>query len=545
MAEKSPGSVSGVNVLAEYQALYRKWRPLVFDDVVGQKHVTDTIKNEVKNNSVGHAFLFCGSRGTGKTSTARIFSRAINCENPQNGNPCNKCPTCRGILDGSIMDITEIDAASNSGVDNIRSLREEAGYTAAITKYKVYIIDEVHALSPGAFNALLKLLEEPPKHVKFVLATTEAHKVMDTISSRCQRFDFKRITDEDIYNRLDYICTAEGIEAQEEALRLIARSADGSLRDALSCLDPCVAAGKEISTEFVREFLGQAEGSSAVALVRSIAREDVKSALGCIDAVVSRGRALAPFMGMVIKALRDMLIIKSVGTCKSDFSPAELLQLKEISSEISAEKLLYAVKLLSEAVFSAKQSTFPSVIFETSVIKLCIKGNDGTYDSLLARVGELERRLEGGEFVSAGTGKSAFSASPLKKPTREEEPLPEPEKEIFTPQPEFVEKIKAKWPEIMEALMADTKIVLFTTLQNASVRDYRGKLAICFPDEGFREYRDMLSGETDYLKRLIKRVTGVDCSVVVKADSDFSALPTQAPQDPMEELLNLPITEIE
>ncbi len=225
-----------------YQALYRKWRPLTFDDVVGQRHVTETIKNEVKNNAVGHAFLFCGSRGTGKTSTARIFSRAINCENPQGGNPCNKCPTCRGILDGSIMDITEIDAASNSGVDNIRSLREEAGYTAAITKYKVYIIDEVHALSAGAFNALLKLLEEPPEHVKFVLATTEAHKVMDTISSRCQRFDFKRITAEDIYDRLEYICRAEGIDAEERALRMIASAADGSMRDALSCLDPCVAA---------------------------------------------------------------------------------------------------------------------------------------------------------------------------------------------------------------------------------------------------------------------------------------------------------------
>ena len=217
-----------------YQALYRKWRPLIFDDVVGQRHVTETIKNEVKNGNAGHAFLFCGSRGTGKTTTARIFSRAINCENPQNGNPCNKCPTCLGILNGSIMDITEIDAASNSGVDNIRSLREEAGYTAAVTKYKVYIIDEVHALSDGAFNALLKLLEEPPEHVKFVLATTEAHKIRDTISSRCQRFDFKRITAEDIYDRLEYICNAEGIDAEERALRMIASAADGSLRDALT-----------------------------------------------------------------------------------------------------------------------------------------------------------------------------------------------------------------------------------------------------------------------------------------------------------------------
>ena len=187
----------------EHQALYRKWRPKTFDDVVGQQHVTQTIKNEIKNNVCGHAFLFCGSRGTGKTSTARILSKAVNCESPVDGNPCNKCATCLGIENGSIMDIVEIDAASNSGVDNIRSLREEAAYTAAVTRHKVYIIDEVHALSKDAFNALLKLLEEPPSHVKFVLATTEANKVLETISSRCQRFDFKRITPEDIDKRLE------------------------------------------------------------------------------------------------------------------------------------------------------------------------------------------------------------------------------------------------------------------------------------------------------------------------------------------------------
>lgn len=529
--------------MAEYQALYRKWRPLTFDDVVGQGHVTNTIKNEVKNNSVGHAFLFCGSRGTGKTSTARIFSRAINCENPQNGNPCNKCPSCKGILDGSIMDITEIDAASNSGVDNIRSLREEANYTAAITKYKVYIIDEVHALSSDAFNALLKLLEEPPKHVKFVLATTEAHKVMDTISSRCQRFDFKRITAEDIYERLDYICNAEGIEAEETALRLIARSADGSLRDALSCLDPCIAAGKEISTEFVRDFLGQAEGSSAIDLAESIAEENVKKALSVLDSVSERGRSLPPFADLAVKAMRDMLIVKSVGDCKSDFAPEELQRIKLVAQKISSEKLLYAIKTLSEASAAAKY-TNSSVVFETAVIKLCIKGNDGSYDALLARIGELERKLSQGDFAPS---KAASAAKPLvQKPELvkpEELPL-EPEKEIFTPQPEFVENIKAKWPEIMQSLMADMKISLFTTLENASVRDYNGKLAICFPDRGFKDYRDMISNDLEYFKELIKKITGIDCGVTVKADSDFAAMP-QSTADPLDALLNLPITETE
>lgn len=524
--------------MAEYQALYRKWRPLTFDDVVGQKHVTDTIKNEVRTNSVGHAFLFCGSRGTGKTSTARIFSRAINCENPQNGNPCNKCLSCKGILDGSIMDITEIDAASNSGVDNIRTLREEAVYTAAITKYKVYIIDEVHALSSDAFNALLKLLEEPPKHVKFVLATTEAHKVMDTISSRCQRFDFKRITTEDIYERLDYICNAEGIEAEETALRLIARSADGSLRDALSCLDPCIGAGKEISTDFVREFLGQAEEGTAVSLAEAIAEENVKNALLCLDNVTQRGRSLLPFMDLTQKAMRDMLIIKSVGSCKSDFAPEELEHIKAVAQNISAEKLLYAIKTLSEASASAKY-TNSSVVFETAVIKLCIKGNDGSYDALLARVGELERKLSQGDF--------AVAAKPMEKksaPKKEKETAPEPEKEIFTPQPEFIENIKAKWPEIMQNVLSDMKISLFTNLENASIRDYNCKLAICFPDQGFNSYKSMVEGDLEYFKQVIKKHTGVECAVTVKSDSDFAALPKEISSDPLDELFDLPITEI-
>lgn len=530
--------------MAEYQALYRKWRPLVFDDVVGQRHVTDTIKNEVKNGAVGHAFLFCGSRGTGKTSTARIFSRAINCENPHDGNPCNKCPTCRGILDGSIMDIVEIDAASNSGVDNIRSLREEANYTAAITKYKVYIIDEVHALSPGAFNALLKLLEEPPEHVKFILATTEAHKVMDTISSRCQRFDFKRITTEDIYQRLDYICNAEGITAEERALRMIARAADGSLRDALSCLDPCVAAGKEVDTDFVADFLGRADSGAVVELCRSIAGEDVKSAVASMDEVSARGRAFPPFIETTVKAMRDMLVAKSVGSCRSDFSPEEFAELSEISQYISIEKLLYSIKTLSEALWSARQSSMPRVIFEAAVIKLCIGGNDGSYDALLARIGEMERKISSGKItVSAPPDRMKEKAEAA---AAQEDELPlEPEREIYTPQPEFIESIKAKWPEILEDIMADMNIVLFTALQTCTLREYQGKLALTFADEGFGEFRDMVSPGTDYLKGVIKRRCGIDCGIVIKSDADFSRLPAQKREDPMDALLNLPITELE
>ncbi len=526
-----------------YQALYRKWRPLIFDDVVGQRHVTETIKNEVKNGNAGHAFLFCGSRGTGKTTTARIFSRAINCENPQNGNPCNKCPTCLGILNGSIMDITEIDAASNSGVDNIRSLREEAGYTAAVTKYKVYIIDEVHALSDGAFNALLKLLEEPPEHVKFVLATTEAHKIRDTISSRCQRFDFKRITAEDIYDRLEYICNAEGIDAEERALRMIASAADGSLRDALSCLDPCVAAGKVVSTDFVADFLGRAQGDSVLALCRAIAGESSAAAVDAIEAVTARGRALAPFMETVIKALRDMLVLRSTGKMNSDFSPEEQEELKRVAAGISVEKLLYSIKILSEALSTAKYTSIPAVVFQSAAIKLCIPHNDGSYDALLARIGELERKIADGAVTVAPKAAPAPEKPPVETP-EEELPL-EPEKEIYAPQSEFVEKVRDKWPEIMRNIFDDFKLQLFTYLESCSLREYRGKLAVTLSDETFPVYRDEVKGNLDYLRGLIKKFCGLDCGVTVKCDSDFSKNgPTQV-KDPLDDLINLPITEIE
>lgn len=529
-----------------YQALYRKWRPQVFDDVVGQHHVTDTIKNEVKNGAVGHAFLFCGSRGTGKTTTARILSRAINCENPVDGNPCNKCPTCLGILDGSIMDIVEIDAASNSGVDNIRSLREEAGYTAAITKYKVYIIDEVHALSAGAFNALLKLLEEPPEHVKFVLATTEAHKVMDTISSRCQRFDFKRITAEDIYRRLEYICNAEGIDAEERALRMIAGAADGSLRDALSCLDPCVAAGNQVDTDFVADFLGRADSGAVIGLCRAITASDIPSAVAVMDEIAARGRSFPPFIETTVKALRDMLISKSTGNAGSDFSPEEFAELKELSGHISVEKLLYAIKTLSEALWSARQSTLSRVVFEAAVVKLCIGGNDGSYDALLARVGELERKLAGGEIaVNAIVAPPDNTQTPEPEHESEAELPLEPAKEIYTPQPEFVEAVKAKWSEIMGNIMSDMNIMLYTALQTCTLREYKGKLAITFSNEGFSEFRDMTAPGLEYLKGLIKRHSGIDCALTIKADSEFTSPMAKKAEDPMEALLDLPITEIE
>ncbi len=525
----------------EYQALYRKWRPKTFDDVVGQQHVTQTIKNEIKNNACGHAFLFCGSRGTGKTSTARILSKAVNCENPQDGNPCNACPTCIGIENGSIMDIIEIDAASNRGVDNIRTLREEANYTAAVTTYRVYIIDEVHALSNDAFNALLKLLEEPPAHVKFVLATTEANKVLETISSRCQRFDFKRITPEDIYNRLDYICNAEGILAEEKALRMIAVHADGALRDALSCLEPCIAAGKEVDTEFVIDFLGRAENESVLELCRAIGECDSKSVISCIDDVCSRGKNLTPFMDVLISALRDMLIIAVSGKSRSDFDETEYALLQKYASLYSTEKLLFAIKSLSEASQTARFMTNPRVIYEAALIKLCIKNSDGSYESLMARIGELERRIESG-LVTVKQSETKPALTEEKSVSTEE--IPEKINLNDIPASEFLEKIKASWPEVMNDLSGS--ILLFTALENVTLCEENGRLALVFPDEGGREMQDMVKDGIGLINSSVKSHTGLDSNCVTRVESDFNPYGRKTIEnDPLEEIINLPITNIE
>ena len=522
----------------EHQTLYRKWRPKTFDDVVGQEHVTQTIKNEIKNNVCGHAFLFCGTRGTGKTSTARILSKAVNCENPLDGNPCNKCATCQGIENGSIMDIIEIDAASNSGVDNIRSLREEAVYTAAVTKYKVYIIDEVHALSKDAFNALLKLLEEPPAHVKFVLATTEANKVLGTISSRCQCFDFKRITPDDIYGRLEYICNAEGIMAEDKALKMIAHHADGSLRDALSALEPCIAAGREIDTQFVADFLGRSENHSVLELCRFIGENDAAGIVKCIDGVCSRGKNLSPFIETLIRAMRDMLIISVSGKCKSDFDENEYQELCESAAHYSAEKLLYSIKTLSEAVSAARFMTNPRVVFESALIKLCIKGNDGSYDALLSRIAELEKKIESGNITVKENSPHPHAKPKEEKAAKENaKPVSKPE----LPPSEFLKKIKDAWPEVMNDLAGS--ILLFTALENVNLREENGRLALCFPDEGGRAMQDMVSEGIEEINAAIKAHTGLDANAVTRLESDFTAFVKKSVgHDPMEDILNLPIT---
>lgn len=358
-----------------YVALYRKFRPKTFDELVGQEHIVQTLKNQIQNNRVGHAYLFSGGRGSGKTSTAKILARAVNCEHPINGEPCNQCGTCRQALEGRLIDITEMDAASNNGVDNIRDIREEVEFIPTSAKYKVYIIDEVHMLSTGAFNALLKTLEEPPAHVIFILATTEPQKLPTTILSRCQRFDFKRISIENIIKRLKIICNENNIAIEENALRVIAILADGALRDAISILDRCMAEGNEIITEErVKELAGVPKFEYLVDVLNSIFTNDVDKLISISETLISEGKDLNIFLWELIKMIRDLLILyccKEIETYKGE----ELEKLKELVTIVNKDRLICLIDELSELSSSMKWASQQGIIFEAGLIKLCTMPN--------------------------------------------------------------------------------------------------------------------------------------------------------------------------
>lgn len=361
-----------------YQALYRKWRPKVFADVVGQSHITETLMNEIVTGRHSHAYLFTGSRGTGKTTCAKIFAKAVNCQHPVNGDPCNQCEICRGIDDGSILDVVEIDAASNNGVDNIRDIRDEAKFTPVNGQYRVYIIDEVHMLSAGAFNALLKTLEEPPEHVKFVLATTEVQKLPATILSRCQRFDFKRIRPEDIAGRITYVAQQENLNLTAEAANLIARLADGALRDALSILDQCISHGRDIDEAVVNEVVGLAGKDHLFALADSILRHDSTAALNQINLLYSGSCEMDRLCNELINHFRNLMIAKAVKDPHGLIvcSDQELQEYRSMAAGCSMEQILQALDVLGETMNNLRKGLNRRVEVEMAMIRLC--GDLGT-----------------------------------------------------------------------------------------------------------------------------------------------------------------------
>ena len=385
-----------------HQALYRKWRPQTFDEVCGQEHITSILKYETEHQKFSHAYLFCGSRGTGKTTCAKILAKAVNCESPVGGSPCNRCAACRAIDAGTATDVLEMDAASNNGVDNIRDIRDEVAYTPSALKYRVYIVDEVHMLSGSAFNALLKTLEEPPAHVVFVLATTELHKLPATIISRCQRFDFRRITTQVLTDRLAYIATEEGIGYETEALRLLAKLAQGGMRDAISLLELCAGARKTITPELVDETVGSGGRESIERTIRAIAESDFDAIFSVVDDVVRSSRDLAVFWQDLLEFYRDLLVMKTSATAERylDLTEHESDRLKSLADLFSKETILYHCRLLDDSFYEIQHgSSAKRILAEMTLIKMCDASLDSSPDAMLSRISKLESAVAVGALA--------------------------------------------------------------------------------------------------------------------------------------------------
>ena len=431
-----------------HYALYRKYRPLTFSDVVGQGHITKTLRNQVENSQLSHAYLFCGTRGTGKTSCAKILSRAVNCLNPVNGEPCNECEVCKGILDGSIFDVMEIDAASNNGVENIRQIRDEIVYTPIKAKYKVYIIDEVHMLSAGAFNALLKTLEEPPAHVIFILATTESHKIPATILSRCQRFDFKRLSVKDISDQIYKILKLENKTVDDKTVRLVATLADGSVRDSLSILEKVVEA---VSYDEAEALLGVIGRGKLYSIADSIAEENIDALYKFIDELYFSSKDLSLMINELTSVFRDLLAVKSaVNADILDKSEEDIRALKALAKKYSYEHIVYAMDTLFEASNSFSRSPDKRAAAELCLVKIAKPVFSENNDSLVARIGKLENQLK--EIVANGVKISANiqqnkpeptpaaptqreETKPAPKPVREEPTMPDFDDSMIPPPP--------------------------------------------------------------------------------------------------------------
>ena len=453
-----------------YQVLYRKYRPRVFSDVVGQKHITDTLSKEIETGKLSHAYLFTGSRGTGKTTCAKILSKAVNCLNPINGNPCNECEICKGLDSGAILDVVEIDAASNNGVENIRDIREEINFTPAACKYRVYIIDEVHMLSMGAFNALLKTLEEPPAHVKFILATTEVHKLPVTVVSRCQRFDFKRVTSEAMSERMNLIAGSEGFTLDSEAASLIARISDGGMRDALSLLDQCTGHTKNITAETVLSVAGMTGKDHLFSLAETVRNKDSAKALDIISKLYGDSCDMERLASEMINHYRNLMIVKTVSdsegliVCTDD----ELRQYKEQSSGYTLENILYCMGLLQTCAADMKRGVNRRIEMEMTFIKMASPLLSDSNEAILARIADIEFALKSGSFtpktaearpqqaapapvapaVPSAPAAPAVPSAPA-VPEKKEEPkaaaqstafdVPAPEYEMPAPAPSFAE----------------------------------------------------------------------------------------------------------
>jgi len=527
--------------MAAYQALYRKYRPQTFDDVSGQMAVTQTLKMQLVTGKMSHAYLFTGSRGTGKTSCAKILAKAVNCLNPQDGNPCNCCEACRSIDSGACMDVLEIDAASNNGVDNVRDLRDDAVYTPSQVKMRVYIIDEVHMLSIAAFNALLKIIEEPPEHLLFILATTELHKVPATILSRCQRFSFRRISQEDIVARLQYVAYQEQIELDDSAARVLARMADGGMRDALSLLDQCASATDgELTADRVYQCLGIAGERKCGELMGYIAAHDTRNALILFNRLYSDGKDLRALLDEMACLARDLLILKTapdVGiTMLSGVASNE--ETNQLVKQLSSGELIRMMELLEKTMAGFTRSTSRRTDAEMCIISLCQPQLNLDAQALNARLTRLEEQVQSGSLVAAPAAQAAPAA---------------PEEEELPPIPDDADAPPIPGEECVPAVQEDTPVGFWAELVGAVRQELRPPVSGFFVATPNAPVSGVLNGntlvlrctnpftlkmiDTQPIRELVARKASsiLGRQVIVRAE-DTSAKPDNNPA--MERLLN-------
>ena len=471
-----------------HQALYRKWRPQTFDEVCGQEHITSILKYETEHQRFSHAYLFCGSRGTGKTTCAKILAKAVNCEAPVNGSPCNRCASCLSIDAGTATDVLEMDAASNNGVDNIRDIRDEVVYTPSALKYRVYIVDEVHMLSGSAFNALLKTLEEPPAHVVFILATTELHKLPSTIISRCQRFDFRRITTQVLTDRLTHISDCEGIEYEPEALRILAKLAQGGMRDAISLLELCAGTRSKITKALVDETVGSGGRETMEQTVRAIASCNFDAIFSAVETVVRSSRDIAVFWQELISYYRDMLVMKTTATADRylDLTEHEAERLKKTAELFPRETLLHHCRILDDTFYAMQRAgAAKRMLAEMALVKLCDTSLDTSTDALLSRIAKLENAIASGTAFRGAPKEAPVPEEPTRQKTvATETPAPKPaETQIPQAPAEDSLKILRGWNEMAEkAAAGDGALLGFLKIAKAFTSP-DGKIHLRFPNE--------------------------------------------------------------
>ena len=469
-----------------HQALYRKWRPQTFEDVCGQEHITSILQYETQNSALSHAYLFCGSRGTGKTTCAKILAKAVNCLAPQNGSPCGKCEACLAIDSGATTDVLEMDAASNNGVDNIRDIRDEVVYSPSSMRYRVYIIDEVHMLSASAFNALLKTLEEPPEHVIFILATTELQKLPATIISRCQRFDFRRIATDVLVNRLTYIAKEEGIAIDAESARLLAKLAQGGMRDAISLLELCAGGGRAVTPEVVAETVGITGREAMIDTVRAVAESDYDALFEQIATVVRSSKDISVFWQNLMSFYRDMLVMKTSSNAAKylDLTDNEQKQLERTAARFSRETILAHCKLLEGALFAIqKVNAVKRTVAELTLIKMCDETLVATNENLLSRISKLEDSIALG-LPMAEAPKVKKEKTPAVKAaaeSTEKQPIPE-EKKPTEGSPDKVLKYLSVWTEVIERIAKTTPSNASYLKQTKAYVDADGNIKVLVSD---------------------------------------------------------------